>query len=168
MDLEEIETLTLNYLSQTSSPLVGVNVLFAHLKDRGLPDDFQPSDLLDFLSNHADVKILRPNAMIEAGPEPSGANATSGVFALLVSRRPTETQLAAMMLEQLDALEDALKIAREHSAEAGDEARREQIEDALKRTLSLRDRLAPYSDAADTDDTDERPPDNILQFPGLN
>jgi len=169
MDLEEIEIATLKYLDQTKSPLVSVDVLYAHLKDRGLPDQYTPRDLVDFLSGHGQVKLMAPPVELEAGVSPTEAGAPSGLFAMLESRRPTETQLATMMIEQLDVLEEALRIARQHAADTEDDARRAQIEEALRRTGSLRERLAPHSGAADAGDAeDTTPPDNVIRFPGLN
>lgn len=144
MSLEAIEEHTLNYLAQVSNPLVRIEVLLAHLRDRGLAEDMSASQLRSFLSRHERVRIMEPSL---SAPDIEGVGKNEdGAYVILLTRVPTPEQLTSMMLEQLQALEQALVTARAAALEIGDPTRIGPIEEALRRIAALHKRLNPSAD----------------------
>ncbi len=146
MSLEAIEEHSLNYLAQVSNPLVRIEVLLAHLRDRGLADSIDAGQLKDFLSRHERVRIMEPP--VPAPGMQSDSGEPEGAYAILTTRVPTPEQLAAMMLEQLHTLEQALISARQAALEDGDAARVGPLDEALRRVAVLHKRLDMASDKA--------------------
>lgn len=142
MNLEAIEEHVLNYLEQVTNPLVRIEVLHAHLRDRGLADTLDLARLKDFLGRHERVRVMEPGV---TAPEGIGGDAgdPSGAYAILTTRVPTPEQITAMMVEQLQMLEQALIAARLAAIEDGDTARVTPIEEALRRIGALFKRLYP-------------------------
>lgn len=60
---------------------------------------------------------------------------------ILESRRPSADHLAAMLLEQIDRMGEALAHALAEAREAGDSERQEAIERTLQRTSTLRTKI---------------------------
>ena len=58
MNLEAIEQHVLNYLGQTSNPLVRIDVVYAHLRDSGLADGLDLVQLKSFLSHHDLFRVM--------------------------------------------------------------------------------------------------------------
>jgi hypothetical protein len=137
MSLEAIEEQILAYMEQISNPLVRIEVLLAHLRDRGLADSMNAAQLKDFLTRHDRVRVMEPAI---AAPD---SNDMAGAYVILKTRVPTPEQLTTMMLEQLQALEEALVAARLAAIEADDTARVAPIEEALRRIGALFKRLNP-------------------------
>lgn len=147
MSLEAIEEHTLNYLGQVSNPLVRIEVLLAHLQDRGLAENMNARELKNFLARHERVRIMDPSL---TAPEIEGVEKNEagpgGAYVILLTRVPTPEQLTGMMIEQLQALEQALVTARAAALEGGDPARIGPIEEALRRIAALYKRLNPSAD----------------------
>lgn len=144
MSLEAIEEHTLNYLAEVSNPLVRIEVLLAHLRDRGIAESLSVPQFKDFLARHERVRIMEPSLaaaeMERVAPAESGPG---GTYVILRTRVPTPEQLTAMMTEQLQALAQALVTARLAAIENGDSARVGPIEEALRRIAALHKRLNP-------------------------
>lgn len=146
MSLEAIEEQALNYLAQVSNPLVRIEVLLAHLRDRGLAESMNPNELKNFLSRHERVRIMEP--AVSAPSMGTDSDEPEGAYAILTTRVPTPEQLAAMMLEQLHTLEQALISARQAAIEDGDTARVGPLDEALRRVAALHKRLDSASGSA--------------------
>jgi hypothetical protein len=146
MNLESIEQHSLNYLSQVSNPLVRIEVLHAHLRDRGVAGDMDSAQLKSFLESHALFRVMQ-SAPLAAGADSAtsglSANDPGEAYVILANRVPTQAQISAMMLEQLLALEQALITARAEALELGDPGRVGPFEEALRRVSGLREKLAP-------------------------
>jgi hypothetical protein len=151
MNLESIEQQSLNYLSEVSNPLVRIEVLHAHLRDRGFADDMDSAQLKSFLERHTLFRVMQP-APLAAGADSGGPDSSAldpgAAYVILATRVPAQAQLSAMMLEQILALEQALVTARAQALEHGDPARVGPIEEALRRVSSLREKLAPRPNPA--------------------
>jgi len=146
MSLEAIEEHTLNYLAQVSNPLVRIEVLLAHLHDHGLAESLNVAQLRDFLSRHERVRVMEPGLPARDVGSTSPDSEPGGAYAILVTRVPTPEQIAAMMIEQLQTLEQALISARLTAIETGDTDRIGPLEEALRRIAALHKRLNSASD----------------------
>ncbi len=172
MNLEAVEEQALKYLAQVGNPLVRIEVLYAHLRDHGLGAGLSLTGLRDFLSKHELVRVMEPAVPVEeleALRAGETAGVPSGAYVILATRVPSDRQLAMMMLEQLEAMEEALGVAKSEALNQADMAQANRIDAALHRIQSLRGKLARHGEARDEDDggedTEERP-GNILDFPG--
>lgn len=170
MNLEAIEQQALNYLAQVSNPLVRIEVLYAHLRDHGLAEGLDMAGLKDFLAKHDLIRVMEPALPVEDLEGIGAAEAPgvpSGAYAILATRVPSDQQLAAMMVEQLDAMREALQAAKTEALDRADVARMSALDAALNRVHALRAKLAPHGEGPDeTGDGNEDRPPNILDFPG--
>ena len=145
MDLEAVEQKALAYLQQVSNPLVRIEVLFAHLQEYDTTRAITLSELKDFLANHELFRViepLRPEGDAEAIELPHENGLASSPYVILDTRVPTGQQMAAMMLEQLNSLHEALLTARTKARDRGDIPQMNRIGAAIHRIATLRDRLA--------------------------
>jgi hypothetical protein len=149
MNLEAIEQRALAYLEQIDNPLVRLDVLYAHLADHDLTDGFSVQQLKDFLTRHDQVRVIESPAL---ELEDAAAAEPRGAYAVAKDRVPSQTQLTAMMREQLDVLMDALATAREEALQFDQPDKLRLIEEARERAQALRAKLAPDL------------PDNVVEF----
>ena len=148
MQLETIEEKALNYLGQVSNPLVRIDALHAHLTDPDASDRILLGDLEEFLTHHDLIRVIKPLPQ-EAGSATDGLVPVHGAgpcsYVILNTRVPTERQTAAMMLEQFNTLHEALSIARAQAKTQAlddtDFSRLGDIDDALQRIESLKQKL---------------------------
>lgn len=148
MQLETIEEKALNYLGQVSNPLVRIDVLHAHLTNPDASEQILLSDLEEFLTHHELIRVIKPLPQEAAGATEElapGDGAGPRSYVILSTRVPTKHQTAAMMLEQFNSMHEALSIARAQAkARALDNAdfsRLGEIDDALQRIESLKQKL---------------------------
>lgn len=144
MNLEELEQRTLHYLKQVSNPLVRVDTLHHYLAQFPAMRDLNLRDLTAFLRYHELFKVLEPPGL-ETDSELSKNLAEHGFLAspcvMLETRIPTQLQLTAMMIEQVDALLAALTAALREARERGDESHGKEIYATLQRAQALREEL---------------------------
>lgn len=143
MNLEVIEEKVLNYLKQTSNPLVKVDLLHQHLLEEVEQDQISLNDLVVFLEKHELFRIIQPLPIDD--PTMNSLFDSSGFIntpcVILDTRIPTPTQTATLMLEQLDHLIDALKKAMVDATKSGESARMNQILDAQNRIQELKTKI---------------------------
>lgn len=144
MQLELIEEKALNYLGQVTNPLVRIDVLHAHLMEADSVEAILPSDLEEFLAHHELIKVIKPLPQEADGTtaEP-GPDDASGPFSYVIlnTRVPTEQQTAAMMLDQLNSMHEALAIAKAQARDNADFNRLAEVDDALERVEGLIQKL---------------------------
>ena len=144
MQLELIEEKALNYLGQVTNPLVRIDVLHAHLMESDSIEAILLSDLEEFLAHHELIKVIKPLAQ-EADGTAEGPGADDGAgahsYVILNTRVPTEQQTAAMMLDQLNSMHEALAIAQAQARDNADFNRLAEVDDALERIEGLRQKL---------------------------
>lgn len=172
MNLEAIEQHALSYLKQVTNPLVRIEVLHAHLRDHGLAEGLTVRELKDFLSKHELFRVIEPAvpvAELEALGLGEEIPIPSGAYVILDTRVPSDQQLAAMMLDQLVAMQEALRVAKAEALDRADMKRMSAIDAVLQRIRELQQKLAPHGEDVlaehDENDSGNRPP-NIIDFPG--
>lgn len=153
MNLEDIEQRTLTYLKQVSNPLVRLDVLYAHLFDELTPHgkSLTMGELQDFLAKHELFRLMEPLGL-DGDPGMAAAlsavGLVSGPCVILDTRLPTRDQLAAMMLEQLNQMAEALATALHQAREENDEARAKAILRTLDRTGAIRKKVLALGQAS--------------------
>ncbi len=148
MQLETIEEKALIYLGQVSNPLVRIDALHAHLTDPDASEQILLGDLEEFLTHHELIRVIKPLPQeaggAAEGPAP-GDGAGPRAYVILDTRVPTERQTAAMMLEQFNSMHEALSIAqaqaKTQALDNADFSRLGEIDDALRRIESLKQKL---------------------------
>lgn len=143
MNLEIVETLCLNYLSQAGNPLVPLDTLLEFCRRDEQCAGLEEKDLLDFLRHHDQVRIIEAPAdvsdMMAAGaPGPVGDTVPR---AILKTRVPAQRELALMMAGQLDSMMQALEAAIEQGPAHLPAASLQELRDALVRAKELRSRI---------------------------
>ena len=144
MQLETIEEKALNYLGQVSNPLVRIDVLHAHVTDPDESEHILLSDLEEFLTHHELIRVIKPlpqeaDGATEELASMDGPGPPS--YVILNTRVPTEQQTAAMMLERLNSIHEALSIAQAQARDQADFNRLGKIDDALQRIDGLKQKL---------------------------
>lgn len=149
MNLEEIEEKAIQFLKQVSNPLVHVDMLQTHLENECADYSLTKDRLLEFVDRHEQFKLFE-SAQLKDAPAITDPLAQEGFlggpYVILESRVPTPDQLAAMMIEQLKQLGEALAQALAHAREDNDISQQESIQIALKRTSTLLKKIAPHSE----------------------
>ncbi len=138
MILERVEERCLEYLAQTTNPLVSVGVLLEVCqRDEGGRDLDLPV-LLDFLRAHAEIDVLdgpteeervSPGAFSQAGIE-------MGPRAILKTRIPAPRDMLGMLAAQIQTMKDVLGKALANTEGEAD-ARTEKLREALLRAEAL-------------------------------
>ncbi len=144
MQLESIEEKALNYLGQVSNPLVRIDVLHAHLMDADSIEAILLSDLEEFLAHHELIRVIKalPQEADGAAEElVPGDGAGPRSYVILNTRVPTGQQTAAMMLDQLNSMHEALCTAQAQARNNADFDRLGKIDDAIGRIDGLIQKL---------------------------
>jgi hypothetical protein len=133
-NLETLEACTLRFLQDSERPLVSLRNLLRHLQMLEGLSSLTADSLLEFLEAHDLFKVARPDGVAGALTEPA---------IYLKTRVPTDREMKAYMVIELDAIIAALEKAQ-HEAEAADNVRAQsEIAEMLIRARDLRDRLHP-------------------------
>ena len=144
MHLETIEEKALNYLGQVSNPLVRIDILHAHLADSDSSEQILLSDLEEFLTHHELIRVIKPLPQ-EADGETEELASVDGAgprsYVILNTRVPTQQQTAAMILERLNSMHEALSIAQAQARDHADFDRLGKIDEALGRIDGLKQKL---------------------------
>lgn len=151
MNFEEIEQASINYLKQTSNPLVRITVLHAHVSKKSKEQSLTIQEYMDFLSNHFEIKVMDPLAMIQNKDTVEAfqsAGFTTSPCAILASRVPNSQHLAAAMLDQLQSMTNALSGALQEAHSNGDTAKARQIYETLERTSKIKEKIIAFTKAS--------------------
>jgi hypothetical protein len=145
VNLELLEEQVLDYLGQTTNPLVSVPTLCAHLQESEEFRILGETRLVEFLQKHERCRLMdspiSPGAVALA--ESLGEESLSrGPYAILDSRVPTMDQVSLMMAQQLETLKDALAKALGQARERDDQATADQLLNALSRTEKIQQGLS--------------------------
>ena len=132
MNLEAVEQHCVDYLGQTSSPLVPLSRLLRFVLQADAEMQIDEGELLEFLRPHPLFKVIDPlDAM----------NGSMEVQVALAVRIPSQTELTKQIQEQLLQMLAALEKA-EHEAEAGaDGPLRERIREMRLRAEMMQKKL---------------------------
>ena len=145
MNLEEIEEKALLHLGQVTNPLVRIGSFYARLRAEIDLGEFSLQDFHSFLDRHELVRVVNGVAL-DPDMESSlqSADLAMGECAMLKSRVPTESQMAVMMVAQLESLQQALGTALAEAHERRDAARVHSLQESLKRLESIRRRFGDF------------------------
>jgi hypothetical protein len=144
VNLELLEEKILDYLGQTSNPLVSVSKLCAHLQESEEFRALGESRLIEFLQGHERCRVMESptspgaNALAESLGEQSLAR---GRYAILDNRVPTMDQVSDMIATQLESLKEALATALGQAREKGDQTTADQLLNALGRAEKIQQGL---------------------------
>jgi hypothetical protein len=143
MNLERVEELCLRYLGQAVNPLVPVAKLHAYLVREDAEQAPSMPRLLDFLRHHAEIIVL--DGPGEEDPVGADGFAAAGLMmgprAMVKTRVPSRAQMLAMMFEQIDEMREKLDAALESARQSKDAEFLEQVEDAIRRSEELREKV---------------------------
>lgn len=144
MNLERLEELCLNLLSQSTQPVVSVDALLIHCRHDESLKSVSRKDLLDFLRKHHEVTVLED---MEAGEAAllQAAGVETGVRAALNARLPSRLEMTGIILQQIDQMQISLNGALSHAQATGDSSRAAQIQQALHRAEILREKVTKTS-----------------------
>lgn len=145
MTLEELETACIQVLAQSANPLVPVARVLARVREEdpgGAPPD---RNILEFLATHDRVKVVGAEDL-EGGQAEVLAllGGSEGPWAVLRDRIPSQQEMLALMAQQLEQLEEALKTALDHAKSEGDLGKFREIKGALERAERLRQRVSGH------------------------
>ena len=140
MSLEALEQTCLNYLGESESPIVPVEILLAFCQRTPSLAHVSSEILLDFLRQHEEVEVLDAPTPIEAlGTKVLGAaGVVLGPRVMLKRRIPTQREMYAIMALQLQDLLATLAKAAESTE---DPAHRNALAQASERGETLLARL---------------------------
>ena len=140
MNLEHLEEQILDYLGQTTNPLVTVSTLCAHLQENEEFRALGEKGVIEFLDGHERFRVLDAPMSPEAtalaktiGQRPL----PRGPYAILDERVPTMDQVSAMMATQLETLKEALAKALGQARERDDRDTADQLLGALSRAEKI-------------------------------
>ena len=144
MNMERIEELCLNYLRQSSNPLVPVATLaeYCAREDRG--SGVSRDELLHFLRKHGEVQVMEGPSETEAIGQDlfNSAGIDMGPRVILNTRVPTPEEMAAMLSSQVKAMLDVLRPAIDVAEKERDEGRVQALKSALDRAEGMDARIA--------------------------
>ncbi len=150
MNLDMMEEKLLNYLRQVSNPLVRIDVLYDHLVQDKQFKELSREDLLDFLNPHDQVNVIQSPGDLQTSLELEEAGFATGPCVILRTRIPTGDQLAAMMVDQLRTVHEALGRALVEARERGDVETESEIRKALERSSGIHKRLTEFGPSIDS------------------
>ncbi len=143
MNLERVEELCLNYLGQSSNPLVPLNTLLEHCRRDPLCAQLQEKELSEFLKHHELVHVVEaPEVETQDAEFFAGMGIITGPRAILKGRFPSREEIAATLQEHLTRMTDALAAALEEAQreEFEPEAIR-QLKEAMGKADALKDKV---------------------------
>lgn len=145
MRLEHIEKVCLDFLRQTTNPLVPVETLYAACTEQG-DIAFTRAELLHFLRSHAEVLVVdgadsesevSTLDFLEAGIH-------MGPRAILKTRIPTREEMADMMQQQLAHMRSNLREALAQARSNADHTTVKEIEAALVRSDQIEAKVKEF------------------------
>lgn len=147
MQIERVEELCLNYLSQCTNPLVPINALLEHCRRDPLCAELQQAQLIDFLKHHELVHVVEPADTNVLGPELfSGVGLNDGPQAILKSRFPSREEVGVTLQEHLKRMTSALATALEEAErEQCDPAALEQLREAMAKAQALKEKMEKFT-----------------------
>jgi hypothetical protein len=137
MNLEIVEQRCLSYLQQASNPLVPLGTLLDYCRRDEACKGLDLDALKRFCRDHEQMRLIEPDAEMLQLEGEADALAPRVV---LNTRVPNQRELSLMMFDQLDTMVSALEAALEEGRRV-DPERVPQLEEALMRAESLRDKL---------------------------
>lgn len=144
MNLELLEEIAADYLSQTANPLVPIDTLHKHLCGNEDLAQLTLLDLTDFIGPHALFKIIdTPGLGEEAtiGLNLAEALGTIGPCVILHTRVPTQQDMTRLMLEQLQGMTDALRRALSEAKASDNRDLEARLSDVLANADRIREQL---------------------------
>ena len=147
MQLEQIEQDTLNYLDQSTNPLVRVHVVYEQVTSRTDAVSISMEEYLDFLRHHDLMDVTDPLALADDDDmlqSLAGAGLPMEPCVILKSRVPSSQDLGASMVEQLTTMTDALAKALQEARGTGDPVRGHELFETLGRIESLKKRIIEH------------------------
>lgn len=132
----------LNYLATATNPLVPVSALVKHCHRQPGFERLDTRALLDFLRNHALVKVIEPMGGVVGalqGMVQAGELAAAEPRIVLATRIPPRQELSKLMLQQVSVVIQALQDALEEPARNPDTVR--QLGELLERARELQTKL---------------------------
>lgn len=139
MNLEALERECLNYLRGVSNPLVPISALLRRLRQDEDLSSVDENELLDFLRNHDEVRVIEEDADREA--EYADAGIPLGPRAILKLRVPTTTEMAGAVGDQMTRMAESLQAALAEAERNGDAAKAVKVREMLARTEELQQRF---------------------------
>ncbi|NIA16418.1 MAG: hypothetical protein GWP08_20345 [Nitrospiraceae bacterium] len=139
MNLETLERECLNYLRDVSSPLVPVTALLRRLRQDEALAGVDEKELLDFLRNHDEVRVIEEDPEREA--ELAEASIPPGPRVMLKVRVPTTAEMARAVGDQITRLAESLQSALAEAERDGDAAKAKKVREMLARTEELQQRF---------------------------
>jgi len=143
MNLEYVEQRCLKYLKQHKNPLLPFESLLKHCKEDEACEGIDEKVLLDFLRNHAEVRVLYgPGEGDALGADIfAAAGLMLGTRIIHRDRVPSQAELGALMKEHASGIIETLEKALAASDLAKDPKRKEDLDAALARARDMRDKL---------------------------
>jgi hypothetical protein len=144
MNLERMEEKCIEYLEQTSNPIVPLDNLLRFLWRDDEFTEVTRAELLSFLRKHELVDVVDADADedTERAAEYADAGIAPGPRVILKSRMPSKAEMSELINAQLGTMTDALRKAFQEAARQGDNEACTKIRDVLERTEALREQLA--------------------------
>lgn len=159
MNLEYVEQKCLSILAQVTNPLVPVYVLMNHLRADPECPPIEETELLAFLRNHEDIRVIEPSGESQEDGNESAREALglpTGPRVILNARVPTQGESLAQIDDQLDTLTQALTVALQEARLHGNTGMEMHITDALQRAERMRLRARNiFGCPSETDRTQE-------------
>ena len=124
--------------------------LYEHLIQDKQFEQVSREDLVDFLNPNDQVSVIQTPGDAQNSPELEEAGFSTGPCVILRTRIPTGDHLAAMMLNQLKSVHEALGRALVEARERGDASTETEIRKALERSSSIRTRLTEFGPSSDS------------------
>ena len=144
MNLEAIEQKCVAFLQQAENPLASVEQLLHHLHEKPEFATLSQDELLGFLRDHEQFKMVEPVGLGGMGGAASELEATGLSMSprvILRTRIPTPEQLMAQMTDEMEKLTGALTTALRDAKDAGEAERVRNLMKVLYRAQELRARL---------------------------
>lgn len=128
MILEVVEQRCLDYLKQISHPLAPIHAVLRYVREDEKCADTTEQGLIAFLRKHELFRVIEP--------EPPGI-----MSVILETRLPSESEMKALMNDQLSNMTDALAKALREAEARGDEVTAARITKLLERARTLHDEM---------------------------
>lgn len=147
MNLERVEQRCLNFLKQSTNPLVALDTLLAYVRRDDECLEVDGPGLAAFLRHHELFRLIDPPE-VPVGPDDVSALQKLGFraqpLAVLVTRVPTEQDFLMQFALQMQNLEDSLQAAARDAELEGDTDRAADATRLLFRTKQLSERFKRF------------------------